>query len=158
MMKSLSALPKENKPPIDETEKVQESGDGSIFLLAFLLSKMDGDSSDMVNGIAQHVPGGEKLRLALKFGSELKRCGGGLSSLKVVARYTKNDLGSVERAIARSEQLRETVELMRSKNRGGMDAILNMAGINPMVAAMLKNQNGGGLSPEMLMSLLGMRK
>lgn len=157
-MKSLSDLPKGTKPPEDKTETPEETGDGSILLLALLISRMGGDSSEMINSMAPHVPGGEKLRLALKFGSELKRCGDGLSSLRVVSRYVKQDMGSVERTMARSEQLRKTMELMRSGGAGGMDALVGMAGINPAVAAMLKNQTGGGgISPEMLMSLMGRR-
>ncbi len=157
-MKSLSDLPRETKPPKDETETTEETGDGSILLLALLISKMGGDSSEVINSLAPHVPGGEKLRLALKFGSELKRCGGGLSSLKVVSRYTKQDMGSVEHTLARSEQLQKTMELMRSGGSGGMDALIGMAGINPAVASLLKNQKGGGgISPEMLMSLMGRR-
>ncbi len=157
-MKSLSDLPRETKPPEDKTETVEETGDGSILLLALLISKMGGDSSEVINSLAPHVPGGEKLRLALKFGSELKRCGGGLSSLKVVSRYTKQDMGSVEHTLARSEQLQKTMELMRSGGSGGMDALVGMAGINPAVASLLKNQKGGGgISPEMLMSLMGRR-
>lgn len=156
-MKSLSDLPRETKPPEDKTETTEETEDGSILLLALLISKMGGDSSEVINSLAPHVPGGEKLRLALKFGSELKRCGGGLSSLKVVSRYTKQDMGSVEHALARSEQLQKTMELMRSGGSGGMDALIGMAGINPAVASLLKNQKGGGISPEMLMSLMGRR-
>ena len=157
-MKSLSDLPRETKPPKDETETTEETGDGSILLLALLISKMGGDSSEVINSLAPHVPGGEKLRLALKFGSELKRCGGGLSSLKVVSRYTKQDMGSVEHTLARSEQLQKTMELMRSGGSGGMDALIGMAGINPAGASLLKNQKGGGgISPEMLMSLMGRR-
>ncbi|MGI6150625.1 MAG: hypothetical protein ACOYIR_01575 [Christensenellales bacterium] len=156
-MKSLSDLPRDSRPQEEETLTSEETGgEGSLLLLALLLSRMD-DKSEVINSLAPHVPGGEKLRLALKFGSELKRCGGGFSSLKVVSRYTKQDLGSVERALARSEQLKKTVELMRSGEAGRMQALAAMAGINPAVVSMLKNASSGGLSPEMLMAMMGRR-
>ena len=160
-MKSLSDLPPADKKPEEEQTvpetNADESGDGSILLLALLLSRLGGDSSGLIESIAPHISGGEKLRLALKFGSELKRCGDGLSGLKVVSRYTKRDMGNVEQAMARSEQLRQMVSAMRSGGTPAMDTLMNTAGINPAIAALLQNRGGGGLSPEMLMSLLGRR-
>lgn len=150
-MKSLSDLPMEFKPPEEEHQPAEDTGaDGSILLLALLLSRME-DKSELIQNLLPHMPGGEKLRLALKFGSELKRCNGGLSSLRVVARYTKRDIGSIERALARSEELRKTVERFRSG--GAMEALASLTGVNPLIAALL-NGSGGGFSPEMLMQLL----
>jgi hypothetical protein len=153
-MKSLANLPREPKPPEEVIESVEETaGDGSVLLLALLLSRM-GNNPELIQSLAANMPGGEKLRLALKFGSELKRCGGGLSTLRVVSRYTKQDTASIEKALARSEQLRKTIESFRSGS--GMEAFAQMAGINPLIASMLTNRSGG-LTPEMLMNLMGRR-
>jgi len=152
-MKSLSDLPRLPKPPEEEAKTDETAAlDGSILLLALLLSRME-ERSELIQSLASHLPDGEKLRLALKFGSELKRSWGGLSSLRVVARYTKRDMGSIERALARSEELRKTLERLRAGGR--LEALASLAGINPLIAAMLNNP--GALSPEMLMNLMNRR-